>query len=315
MLIRLIKFALLGALGFTPVAAFADLPLTVDGMLSAPNRWRAELGINYANTEQRGVSTGRPISVQVSTAQFVTIPTQVGTEHINSDTVVLSPGLRYGLSEDTELYGRASWLSDSARVQGVSGTDSQTNSRFDSLWLGVNHKLIEEGKSPALLGFFEIAALEKSLLPGASDSKNFSGRSGLIGATTYRVIDPIVLSFTAAYRINAPRDVNDKNYIPGNFLVLSPSLSFAVNTDITLSAGLLWRNTRPDALNGQDQSILRTSTDLNLGLAWLWDERSVLGINSKSNQSGSGGSDIGVTWTYKLGELPKRKRPGKTVNP
>lgn len=314
MLTRLIIFALLGALGFIPVAAFADLPLTVEGMLSAPNRWRAELGINYANTEQQGVSTGQPISVQVSAAQFVTIPTQIGTARINSDTVVLSPGLRYGLSEDTELYGRASWLSDSARVQGVSGTDSQTNSRFDSLWLGVNHKLIEEGKSPALLGFFEIAALEKSLLPGSADSQNFSGRSGLIGATAYRVIDPIVLSFTAAYRINAPRDIKDQSYIPGNFLVLSPSLSFAVNTDITLSAGLLWRNTRADVLNGQDQSMFRTSTDLNLGLAWLWNERSVLSINSKSNQSGSGGTDIGMTWTYKLGELPKHKRPSNMVN-
>ena len=307
--------ALLGVLGFLPALAFADLPLTVEGMLSAPNRWRAELGINYANTEQRGVSTGQPVSVQVSAAQFVTIPTQIGTARINSDIVVLSPGLRYGLSEDTELYGRTSWLSDTARVQAVSGTNSQTNNRFDSFWLGVNHKLVEEGKSPALLGFVEIAALEKSLLPGSTDSQNFSGRSGLIGATTYRVIDPIVLSFTAAYRINAPRDIKDQSYIPGNFLMLSPSMSFAVNTDITLSAGLLWRNTRPDVLNGQDQGILRTSTDLNLGLAWLWDERTTLSINSKSNQSGSGGSDIGMTWTYKLGELPQRKRPGKSVSP
>lgn len=312
---RLIKFALLGTFGFTPVAAFADLPLTVEGMLSAPNRWRVELGINYANTEQRGVSTGQPISVQVSVAQFVTIPTQVGTAQINSDTVVLSPGLRYGLSEDTELYGRSSWLSDSTRVQGVNGADSQTNNRFDSLWLGVNHKLIEEGKSPALLGFVEIAAVERSLLSGATDSQDSYGHSGLIGATTFRVIDPIVLSFTGAYRINAPRDINNQSYIPGNFLLLSPSMSFAVNSDITLSAGLLWRNTLPDIRNGQDQSLLRTSTDLNLGLAWLWDERSVLSINSKSNQSGSGGADIGMTWTYKLGELPKRKRPGKTVNP
>lgn len=315
MLIRLIILALLGALGFLPVAAFADLPLTVEGMLSAPNRWRVELGINYANTEQRGVSTGQPISVQVSAAQFVTIPTQIGTSRVNSDIIVLSPGVRYGLSENTELYGRSSWLSDSARIQGVSGTDSQTNNRFDSLWLGINHKLIEEGKSPALLGFVEIAAVERSLLPGATDSQDSYGHSGLIGATTYRVIDPIVLSFTGAYRINAPRDINNQSYIPGNFLVLSPSMSFAVNTDITLSAGLLWRNTRPDTLNGQDQSMLRTSTDLELGVAWLWDERTTLCINSKSNQSGGGGSDIGVTWTYKLGELPKRKRPDKTVNP
>ncbi len=315
MLIRSIRIALFGALGFLPVTAFADLPLTVEGMLSAQNKWRAELGINYANLEQRGVSTGQSIAVQVAPAQFVYVPTQVGTARTNSDTVVLSPGLRYGLSENTELYGRASWFSYSARIQGVNGTDSQSINRFDSLWLGVNHKLVEEGKSPALLGFAEIAAVERSPLPGSNETRDFSGRSGLIGATTYRVIDPIVLSFTGAYRINAPRDIKDQSYIPGNFLLLSPSLSFAVNTDITLSAGLLWRNVRPDTINGQDQGLLRTSTDLNLGLAWLWDERTTLSINSKSNQSGSGGADIGMIWTRKLGELPQRKRPGKTVTP
>ncbi|TAJ77329.1 MAG: hypothetical protein EPO42_10305 [Gallionellaceae bacterium] len=126
MLMRSIVFALLGALGFLPVTAFADLPLTVEGLLSAQNRWRAELGINYANAEQRGVSAGQPVVVQVATAQFVSVPTQIGTARINSDTIVLSPGLRYGLSENTELYGRASWLSDSSRIQGVNGTDSQT---------------------------------------------------------------------------------------------------------------------------------------------------------------------------------------------
>jgi hypothetical protein len=99
---------LLSTLIFLPTLAFADLPLTVEGLLSAPNRWRAELGINYANLEQRGVSTGPAISVQVAPAQFVYVPTQVGTARTNSDTEVLSPGLRYGLSDHTELYGRAS---------------------------------------------------------------------------------------------------------------------------------------------------------------------------------------------------------------
>ena len=306
---------ILGLVCLIPVLAFADLPLTVEGMLSAQNRWRAELGINYANVEQRGVSTGQSVAVQVSAAQFVSVPTQVGSSRLNSDTIVLSPGLRYGYSANTELYGRSSWLSDSARIQGLGGTGTQNSKRFDSLWLGINHQFIEEGKSPALLGFVEIAALEKNLLPGTGDSQNFSGRSALIGATSYRVIDPIVLSLTGAYRINAARDIKDQSYKPGNSFVLSSTVSFSVNTDITLSAGMLWRNAHADVLNGQDQSLLRTSTDMNLGLAWLWDEHTTLSINSKSNQSGSGGSDIGMTWTYKLGELPKRKRPGKAVSP
>jgi hypothetical protein len=166
-----------------------------------------------------------------------------------------------------------------------------------------------------LLGFAEIAAIERSSLPGSTDTQDYSGHSALIGGTTYRVVDPIVLSFTGAYRINAPRVLNDQSYIPGNYLVLNPSMSFAVNSDITLSAGLLWRNTRADMLNGQDQGLLRTSTDFSFGLAWLWDERTVLNLNSSANLSGNGGVNLGLTWTRKLGELPQRKRPGKSVSP
>ena len=58
MLLRQIAIALFSVFWIFPGTAFADLPLTVEGMLSAQNRWRAELGVNYANTEQRSVSTG-----------------------------------------------------------------------------------------------------------------------------------------------------------------------------------------------------------------------------------------------------------------
>lgn len=273
---RAIFHALLCALGFFPALALADLPLTVEGLLTDQNRWRAELGINYANAEQRGLSTGQPIMVQVGPAQFVAVPTQFGASRINSDTLVISPGLRYGMSEKTELYGRMSWLSDSARIQNVNGVVSQSSNRFDSLWLGINRQLIEEGKSPALLGFIEAAAVEKTRLPGLNIGRNFSGRSWLIGGTTYRAIDPIVLSFTAAYRINIARTIDAQRYAPGNYLLLNPAMSFAVNSDITLSAGVQWRNMQADVLNAQAQGLSRTSTDFNLGLAWLWDERSTL---------------------------------------
>lgn len=81
MTMRLIKFTL-GILGLLPATAFADLPLTVEGLLSAQNRWRAELGINYVNLEQSGVSTGQSVAVQVAPAQFVYVPTQVGATRL-----------------------------------------------------------------------------------------------------------------------------------------------------------------------------------------------------------------------------------------
>lgn len=276
---------------------------------------RAELGINYANAELQGVSAGQGVSVQVAPAQFVTIPTQIGTSLINSDAVVLSPGLRYGLSANTELYGRASWFNNRTRIQDVNGASSLSSSRFDSLWLGINHKLIEEGKLPALLGFVEIAAAEKSQLPGLNDTRTAVGKSGLVGATTYRIFDPVVLALTAAYRLNASRSINGQSYIPGNYLLLSPSMSFAVNNDISLSAGIQWRNQRANALNGKDQSLLRTSTDLDLGLAMQWDDRSTISFSSTANLSGNSGASLGLTWTSKLGKLPPPTHPGKNVSP
>ncbi|MEQ1603204.1 MAG: hypothetical protein ABL885_15725, partial [Methylophilaceae bacterium] len=60
-----------------------------------------------------------------------------------------------------------------------------------------------------------------------------------------------------------------------------------------------------------DLGLLRTSTDLNLGLAFQWDERSTLNFSSTANLSGRGGAGFGLTWTRKLGELPPRKYPKK----
>lgn len=313
---RSIVIALIFTYGiFLSFYAMAEQPLIVEELLTSQNRWRATLGVSYANAELQGVSAGQAVSVQVSPTQFVSIPTQISTSLINTDVVVLSPGLRYGISENTELYGRAIWFKSNVRIQDVNGISDQSSDRFDSLWLGINHKLIEEGKSPALLGFFEIAAAEKPQLPRSNDTTTVAGKSGLIGLASYRVLDPIVLAFTAAYRFNASRNINEQDYIPGNYLLLSPSVSFAPNNDTSLSAGIQWRNVRSDVLNGQDQGLLRTSTDLNFGLAWRWDERSTLNLGIAANISGNAGAGLGMTWTSKLGELPPPVRSTMHVNP
>ena len=313
MQVRLVFPALFIALSILPTAALAELPLTIEELLTAQNRWRGELGINYANAEAQGVSAGQAVAMQVSPTQFVAIPTQVGTSRFNTDTLIVSPGLRYGITANTEAYGRATWFNSSTRTQDLNGMGSQSTSRFDSLWLGINHKLVEEGKSPAVLGFLEIAAAEKSQLPTASDTRMVSGKSALIGATTYRVFDPIVLALTAAYHLNAPRTIGGQSYRPGNYLMLNPTMSFAVNNDISLSAGIQWRNVRSDRIDGADLGLLRTSTDLSLGLALQWDERSTLNFSSTANLSGRGGAGFGLTWSSKLGELPPRKLPSKAT--
>lgn len=285
--------------------SLADVPLTIEDLLTAQNRWRVGLGINYSNTNEQKISTGSPVLLQIGPVQYIALPTQIGESRTNSDTLSISPSLRYGLSGKTELYGRSTFIADSSRIQDTNGQHSESDSRFESLWLGVNHKFISEGKTPALLGFIEMAALENTRLSGKNDNIDYA-KSWLIGATTYRVIDPMVLSLTAAYRFNQTHDLDGASYKLGNYLVLNPSASFAVNNEITLSGGFQWIDSQPSELNGVSQGLRNTNTNLNLGLAWLWDERTTLNFSGNANVSGNGGAGLGLTWTYKLGDLPSR---------
>lgn len=289
---------------FLPASARADLPLTVEDLLTAQNRLRLELSLTYANADKTGVQTGAPLLIQTGPAQFVAVPTQVGESRSNRDTLVLATGLRYGLSADTELYGRASWLSNSLRTEDANGARSESDSRFADAWLGVNHRFIREGESPALLGFAEAAVAERE------SSGTVHGRAWLLGFTTYRVIDPVVLSLTGAYRINLRRAGDGERRDPGDLLLLNPSVAFAVNNEVTLSGGLTWRRQQAERVESQRRGIATTRTDLNLGLGYAFSERSTLSFTTRANLSGAEGAEFGLTWLYKLGELPRRERAG-----
>ncbi|MBI4755546.1 MAG: hypothetical protein HY778_09070 [Betaproteobacteria bacterium] len=287
------------------VASFparADLPLTVEELLTAENRWRAEFAAVYANTERQGVSTGEPILVQTGDTQYVSIPTRIGASRINTDTWVLTPGLRYGLSADTEIYGHASWLAQRTRSEDPAGAAGSGSDRFADAWVGVNHRLVRESASPGVIAFADLALAERG------SERTSHGKSASFGATVYRVNDPLVLSLTAAWRLNRARQDGAPRRDPGDSVMLNPEASFAANNDLTLSAGLLWQRVGAEAIDGVKQGLAHTRTSLTLGLAWAVSERSTLHFSGRSNASGGDGAELGLTWVVKLGELPKRQR-------
>ncbi|MCG3354784.1 meta-pathway of phenol degradation family protein, partial [Neisseria meningitidis] len=92
---------------------------------------------------------------------------------------------------------------------------------------GISHTFLKDDKNPALIGFLESTVYEKSR------NKASSGKSWLIGATTYKAIDPVVLSLTAAYRINGSKTLSSNTkYKAGNYWMLNPNISFAANDRI-----------------------------------------------------------------------------------
>lgn len=256
----------------------------------------------YANSERQGVSAGEPILVQTGDTQYVAIPTRIGASRTNTDTWVLTPGLRYGLSADTEIYGHASWLSQRTRSEDPVGLASASDDRFADAWVGINHRLVREGTNPGVIAFADLALAERGLESTAH------GKSASFGATVYRVNDPLVLSLTAAWRLNRARQDGPQRRDPGDTVMLNPEVSFAANNDITLSAGVLWRRQGADAADGVKQGLSSTRTSLTFGLAWAVSERTTLHFDARSNASGGEGAEAGMTLVVKLGELPKRQR-------
>jgi hypothetical protein len=274
--------------------ARADLPLTVEDLITDQGKLRLDLSATYANSERSGVSTGEPIVVQTGPTAFVALPALVGERLVNSDTLVGSLGLRYGLTAKTELYARASVLSNSQRASTVEGTSRSRDSRFADAWAGVNIQFKKDDDTPALLGFAEVALAERHR------QRTAHFKSALLGVTTYQAIDPIVFSLTGAYRFNQTRRDGPQDYRPGNLLLLNPAVGFAVNDRVTLTTGVQWTRRQADRLDGQAQGMTRTATNLLLGVGYGIARGNTLNLTAKANVSGTSGAELRANWLYTL---------------
>ena len=101
-------FVLLLMLSCHAASVFAELPLTVEDLVTDKGKFKLDLSFAYANVDQTGVSTGEPISVQTGPTSFVQVPTAVGERSSNRDTLVGTLGLRYGITGKTEVLLRTS---------------------------------------------------------------------------------------------------------------------------------------------------------------------------------------------------------------
>lgn len=186
-----IPLALCGLAG----AAWADdLPLTVEDLITDKGKFKLDLSFAYANRDHHGVSTGEPVLVQTGATSFVAVPGRVGESTGNTDSYVPTIGLRYGATAKAEVYARASMVANSERGQDVNGVRTSRSSHFSDFWAGINYQFKEDGDTPAVLGFAELALGERR----REDNARF--KSAVLGVTVYKAIDPVVFSVTSSYR-------------------------------------------------------------------------------------------------------------------
>ena len=275
--------------------AWADLPLTVEDLISDKGKFKLELSGSYSNRNTRQVSSGDYLFIPTGATSFVAVPQVVGESRTNADTVVGTMGLRYGVTKNADIYTRFSYLNQSSRSLDVHGDISKNReSYFSDAWAGVNYELVKEGAKPALLGFAEVALREKH------QHNSASLKSAMLGITTYKAIDPVVFSLTTAYQMGKSRKDGTQMYKPGNLWFISPSVGFAVNDRVTLTTGMQWATRQPGAWDGTARSYRATTTDLTLGVGYGLEKGESLNLTLKSNLSGGEGADLRLSWIQTL---------------
>lgn len=273
--------------------SYADLPLNLEDILTDKGKIKLESSVTYINSERSSNQFTNPIYIQTTNANLVAVPTTLVNTDSNSDMIVGTMGLRYGLTGKTDIYGSASYLWSSNREFGVSGSLKSNNRQFSDISLGVSHTFVQDGKNPALIGFLETVGYEKS------QGKSSAGKSWTVGATTYKAIDPVVLSFTGAYRHNfKKKNGNGDNFQAGNYWLLNPSVSFAANDKISFTGGVQWLNAQADKINNEKNSSRNTSTYAHAGVGYGITRNTSLNTSVRWKVSGQSSSELKFGLTH-----------------
>jgi len=210
----------------------------------------------------------------------------------DSDHVIGSASLRYGLTGKMEIYGRGSYLYTSSRAGSGEQRVHVTNHRFLDSRLGTSYQFKKDNETPALIGFLETALLEKG------QKSNSLFQSWAAGITTYKTIDPIVFILSGYYSFNLPRKDGNLTVNPGNTFALNPSIAFAVNDHVTFNTGARWTNAWPTQVGGETQGFRRTNTDLQLGVDYGFSDDDIFNMTFSSNVSGTNGSIFRFDWLH-----------------
>lgn len=276
-----------------PLSAYADLPLTIEDIMTDKGKWKLETSLTYLNSENSRAALAAPVYIQTGATSFIPIPTEIQENGSNTDMLAGTLGLRYGLTGNTDIYGSGSYLWHEERK--LDGNGKTRNKRMSDISAGISHTFLKDDKNPALIGFLESTVYEKSR------NKASSGKSWLIGATTYKAIDPVVLSLTAAYRINGSKTLSSNTkYKAGKYWMLNPNISFAANDRISLTGGIQWLGKQPDRLDGKKESARNTSTYAHFGAGFGFTKTTALNASARFNVSGQSSSELkfGVQHTF-----------------
>ena len=109
-----------------------------------------DLTLNYNNNVINSVSTGPLLIVPTISSETITIPTSVGNNTSNQDSLTTIIALHYGISSNFEIYGSASTRNSYVRNSSENGFTNQSSRGFGSSSLGGSYRIKSDSTTPSL---------------------------------------------------------------------------------------------------------------------------------------------------------------------
>lgn len=261
----------------------ARLPLSIEELLVEPRVTKLQGSMSFHNSERPALRYDTPTGDTLA----------IVPDAIRQQETVTSFRFRHGLARHLEVHLGATTSHRS--IDGLTGTRSGSDTWRASA--GANWLVSADTQTPALLLQAAVDLLERGGLPG--ESREW-GRTARIGATTYRAIDPLVLSLSMQYQHRLARDTALGNYDPGGQWTLKPQVNFAVNYRVTLVGGVTLQHRAADRLGRRRLTPSAYHSALNLGLGLLVGEHSTLFAETHVSTSGGEGAALMLDWLYRF---------------
>ncbi|MBT3581278.1 hypothetical protein HOC37_04040 [bacterium] len=259
---------------------FAETQLSFEDLLTAQHRWTIETSVNYLTTVQDNVTS---ITSLIQLADNLFLPIQIPIiERTNTNIILGSLGIKYGVSAATELSFRGSALKTWNASSQATDNVIEEEDRYNDAWLGITHRIFKEDNIPSLFTFLEFCPIEKYGFAVDSETKYafIYGKSWNAGAMLYKTIDPIVLSLSLGYQLNLARKKFGTTVNPGEVIYINPSINFAINNELTLFWGVNWTNQQASKINHEISNIEESTLKYEFGLGYQISEKMVLHISS-----------------------------------
>ena len=257
----------------------SPLDISFDHVLADDGTTQLEFGLNYNVLDQRKINT-RYQSFLTQGGRFIDIPINVSTVDQERRTLVADFGFRYGLTSSLEIQSSISALHMQAQgYDSFSKTvHSSSETQFSDFSIRLSQRMGTPNKYPASIGFFETSIVQNSSRLG-NELHHF--KSFTFGATAYFPSDPLLLVIASGYKFREPRKLKKEKVDPGNTIFLHPSVSFAVNNEISLSGGVSVQSIGRDKVNGLDTTNSRTQADAIFGLSFGLDQETNISFETK----------------------------------